>query len=445
MISIRKFKAWTEPFLRRISPVLWRELLRFMKVYYFFFRGNKKKEIVSLRLQTRLGVKHLYNTFAHPRRTIWTTMFVPSEILFAMGLYPFCLEIGAALFAGLGQSSQGLLEAESYGVPTDVCSFHRAAIGHVFRNKFPKNILQVATTTLCDNNTKTTNICETVTGKETIVIDVPYEADDYSVKYLAKQLEDFTKRLEEVTGRKMKQELFEKAIEYSNQAREKMLEVNELRKDPLCPLQGSNALGFMFQAYLLIGSKLSVAFFSSLTSELREKIEENRKNNRTPRKDLIRILWLELKPYFKIDFLTKLEKEQGVKIVFEEINYVYWDKLDPRKPYESLARKLITSHYNGPLERRVEVTKRLAKEYEVDGVIVFSSWGCRRNNAAVPTLKRELNKIGYPLLSLDGDCVDDHNYMPGQFSTRIEGFLEMLRGRKAATTPWRETYAVGVT
>ncbi len=445
MISIRKFKAWTEPFLRRISPVLWRELLRFMKVYYFFFRGNKKKEIVSLRLQTRLGVKHLYNTFAHPRRTIWTTMFVPSEILFAMGLYPFCLEIGAALFAGMGQSSQGLLEAESYGVPTDVCSFHRAAIGHVFRNKFPKNILQVATTTLCDNNTKTTNICETVTGKETIVIDVPYEADDYSVKYLAKQLEDFTKRLEEVTGRKMKQELFEKAIEYSNQARERMLEVNELRKDPLCPLQGSNALGFMFQAYLLIGSKLSVAFFSSLASELREKIEEKRKNNRTPRKDLIRILWLELKPYFKIDFLTKLEKEQGVKIVFEEINYVYWDKLDPRKPYESLARKLITSHYNGPLERRVGVTKRLAKEYEVDGVIVFSSWGCRRNNAAVPTLKKELNKIGYPLLSLDGDCVDDHNYMPGQFSTRIEGFLEMLRGRKAATTPRRETYAVGVT
>ncbi|MDE2217170.1 MAG: 2-hydroxyacyl-CoA dehydratase, partial [Planctomycetota bacterium] len=328
---------------------------------------------------------------------------------------------------------------------TDICSFHRAAIGHVFRNKFPKNILQVATTTLCDNNTKTTNICETVTGKETIVIDVPYEADDYSVKYLAKQLEDFTKRLEEVTGRKMKQELFEKAIEYSNQAREKMVEVNELRKDPLCPLQGSNALGFMFQAYLLVGSKLSVEFFSSLASELREKIEENRKNNRTPPKDLIRILWLELKPYFKIDFLTKLEKEQGVKIVFEEINYVYWDKLDPRKPYESLARKLITSHYNGPLERRVEVTKRLAKEYAVDGVIVFSSWGCRRNNAAVPTLKRELNKIGYPLLSLDGDCVDDHNYMPGQFSTRIEGFLEMLRGRKAATTPRRETHAVGVT
>lgn len=446
MASIRKFKEWTEPFLRRISPILFRELLRFLKIYYFFCRGNKKKELVSLHVQTRVGVKHLYNAFAHPKRTVWTTMFVPSEILFPMGLYPFCLEIGAALFAGLGQSSRGLMEAESYGVPTDICSFHRSAIGHTFRNLFPKNILQVATTTLCDNNTKTMKICESVTGKETIVIDVPYEADDYSVKYLTKQLEDFTQRLEEATGRRMDQAAFEKAIEYSNQTREKMIEINELRKDPDCPLQGSNALGFMFPGYLLIGSQLSVEFFSSLAAELREKIEEKKRNvNRKSPRDQIRILWLELKPYFKIDFLTKLEQEQGVKIVFEETNYVYWDKLDPQKPYESLARKLITSHYNGPLERRIEVTKKLAREYQVDGVVVFSSWGCRRNNAAVPTLKRELNKIGYPLLSLDGDCVDDHNYMPGQFSTRIEGFLEMLRGRKATTNiSQREMTEAGV-
>lgn len=446
MTSIRKYKEWLIPLRRRFSPMLFRELLRFLRVYSFFFRGNKKKELVSLRVQTRVGVKHLYKVYANPKRTVWTTMFVPSEMLFAMGLYPFCLEIGAALFAGLGQSSKGLMEAESYGVPTDICTFHRSAIGHTFRDLFPKNILQVATTTLCDNNTKTMKICESVSGKETIVIDVPYEADDYSVQYLAKQLEDFARRLEEISGRKMVQAALAKAIDYANQTREKMIEINELRKDPFCPLPGSNALGFMFPAYLLIGSKLSVEFFSALAAELREKTEENKKKGGpSPRKDLIRILWLELKPYFKVDFLTKLEQEQGVRIVFEETNYVYWDKLDPQRPYESLAKKLITSHYNGPLERRIEITRKLAREYQVDGVVVFSSWGCRRNNAAVPTLKRELNKIGYPLLSLDGDCIDDHNYMPGQFSTRIEGFLEMLRGRKTSENlPQPEICEVGV-
>ncbi len=438
MLSNQKFKIWKDRFIRYVSPLFMREMLRFLRIYYFFYRNNNEKELSSLHVQTYVGVKHLYKVYANPKRTIWTTMFVPSEILFAMGLYPFCLEIGSALFAGIGQSSRGLLEAESFGVPTDICSFHRSAIGHALRNLFPKNILQAATTTLCDNNTKTIKICESITGKETIVLDVPYEADEYSVKYLAKQLEDFTKRLEVVTGRKMRQKALEKAIEYSNQTREKMIEINELRKDPHSPLQGSNALGFMFPGYLLIGSKLSVEFYSSLAAELREKIAKSKKENKIPPKDSIRILWLELKPYFKIDFLTKLEGEQGVKIVFEETNYVFWDKLDPNKPYESLAKKLITSHYNGPLEHRIEVTKKLAREYRIDGVIVFSTWGCRRNNAAVPALKRELNKMGYPLLSLDGDCVDDHNYMPGQFSTRIEGFLEMLRGRKATRTPQYE-------
>ena len=48
------------------------------------------------------------------KRTIWTTMFVPSEILFCDGTLSFCLEIGAALFAGLGQSSKGTLRKQNH-------------------------------------------------------------------------------------------------------------------------------------------------------------------------------------------------------------------------------------------------------------------------------------------------------------------------------------------
>ena len=47
----------------------------------------------------------------------------------------------------------------------------------------------------------------------------------------------------------------------------------------------------------------------------------------------------------------------------------------------------------------------------------------------MPALKKELEAEGYPFLSLDGDCVDGRNYTPGQFATRIESFLEMLRGK----------------
>jgi len=167
-----------------------------------------------------------------------------------------------------------------------------------------------------------------------------------------------------------------------------------------------------------------------MVDELSGVIATRRKNGEVADEKEIRLLWLELKPYFKADVFDKIKNAGKTKIVFEEINHVYWDKLDPDKPYESLARKLISNHNNGPLEKRLEVIKMLAKDYNVDGIIAFSTWGCRRNNAAIPTIKKELNREGYPLLNLDGDCVDDGNYMSGQVATRTEGFVEMLGAKK---------------
>jgi benzoyl-CoA reductase/2-hydroxyglutaryl-CoA dehydratase subunit BcrC/BadD/HgdB len=424
--------------VRRFAPLVFRECAR----YASLFPGkDPDAELKALDYMTRVGARHLFNAYRKKNNTVWTTLFVSPELLFAMGLYPLSVEIVAALFAGLGQSVPALMEAESNDIPTDACSFHRAALGHMFKGYLPMPILNVATSTLCDSNTKTIKICESVNGKDSIVLDVPFEETDTSVKYLAKQLEDLTRRLENATGRKMDKASLTEAIERSNKVRELLIEINQMRVSPFSPLEGSSALGFMFQTYLLIGSEGAVEFYTRLRNEIKERIaavENNGHNgqNGEQLKKKTRILWLELKPYFRNDFIRNLEKEKNVKIVFEETNYVYWDKLDPENPYESLARKLISNQYNGPLERRIEVIKMLAKKYKVDGAVVFSSWGCRRNNAAVPTIKKELNREGLPLLSLDGDCVDDSNYMPGQFSTRMEGFLEMIysRGKIATAT-----------
>lgn len=417
--------------MRRFTPLFLRECLRFWSL---FSRNDPDAELEALGYLKRAGAGHLFDTYNKKNSTVWTTLFVPSELMFAMGLVPLSVEIAAALFAGMGRSTSALMEAESNDIPTDVCTFHRAALGHMLKGYLPKPILNIATSTLCDSNTKTIKICESITGRDSVVLDVPFEGTDSSIKYLAQQLEDLTRRLEKASGRKMDKASFAKAIEQSNRVRELLIEINQTRVSPFSPLEGSTALGFMFPTYLLIGSMRAVEFYSRLCSEMKERITaiENNghacNNGKQPEKKA-RVLWLELKPYFNNDFIRKLEKEQNVKIVFEETNYVYWDKMDPENPYESLAKKLISNQYNGPLERRIEVIKMLAKKYKVDGIVVFCSWGCRRNNAAVPTIKKELNREGFPLISLDGDCVDDSNYMPGQFSTRIEGFLEMLYNR----------------
>lgn len=392
-----------------------------------YFVGNSiSKDVESLNFIWREGYNYFYQNYKNENRVVWTSLFVPSELLFGMGLLPFSLEVSAALFAGVGQSSKGLMEADAAGIPIDVCSFHKSALGFALKGYLPRPIAHAATSSLCDSNLKMIRVCESITRKDTIVLDVPYELSKDSVQYLARQLRNLVKKLEEVSGRKMDPERLRDTIERANRTRQRMLELNEVRVSPFSPLPGARALGFMLPSYLLSGSEISEEFYARLSRELREKVKTREEAGLKPDKK-VRLLWLELKPYFKNEIPANIEKNSDVKIAFEETNYVYWKELDPDRPYESLARKLISNHYNGPLERRIEVLKKLVKKYNIDGLVVFSQWGCRRNNAAVPIIKRELNREGFPVLNIDGDCVDDQNVAKGQISTRFEGFLEMLR------------------
>ena len=426
MVNIKSAK---KKVAKKLTPFLVKELFRFLNIYSKVTgKGIGKEEIQAFHILSKSVVELFHHTYKYG--SIWTTLFVPSELIFAMKLQPFSLEIAAALCSKFGQGSHSLTEADLAAIPTDVCSFHRTALGNAYMGVYPRPLFLAGTSTICDSNIKTIKICESITGKESMIVDVPYEMNDHSVKFLTNQLIALTKRMEEVTGKKMEKHALSEAIEFSNQARKKMIELNQVRMDPLSPLAGGDGLGMMVPSHYLAGSQHAVDFYTGIVDELKEMIATRRKNGEVADEKEIRLLWLELKPYFKADVFDKIENAGKTKIVFEEINHVYWDKLDPDKPYESLARKLISNHNNGPLDNRLKVIKKLSKDYNVDGIIAFSTWGCRRNNAAIPTIKAEMAKEGVPLLNLDGDCVDDTNYMSGQIATRTEGFIEMLEVRK---------------
>ena len=417
--------------LKKFAPILFREFLRILYIKELIVNTDEPME--SLAFAKRVVLKKMLDAFRFPKKTIWTTLFVPPEILSSMGINSFCLEVGASLFSKIGMTQGALLEAEAHGVPTDGCSFHRAAIGYAYKNFYPKARLIATTTALCDSNPKTAGICQSIIKKDVIVLDVPYDMNDDAVAFLAQQLEDFVSDLEKTFGCKMDIEVLKKRIECANRTRDKMIEVNNLRMDINSPLSGSDALGLIVQNYLIYGTDDCEEFYDLLIKDIKRGTATNREKHKDDNKT--KILWLELKPYFSGDLLTNMENNLNVKIIFEEISHLFWDEMDPDKPYESLARKLISNNNNGPLENRLKVLKMLTRKYDVDGVIMFASWGCRRNGAAIPAIKDELKKDGIPSLILYGDCIDDSSYTDGQFSTRVEGFLEMLNAKSKNAYP----------
>jgi len=228
-------KTAKKKFARKLTPFLVKELFRFLNLYSKITgKGVGKAKYKSFDTLSK-NVIELFSSFIQIMVQYGQHYLLPSEIIFALKLYPFSLEIAAALCAKFGKGSYALAEADLSAIPTDVCSFHRTALGNAYMGIYPRPLFLAGTSTICDSNIKTIKICESITGKRNMIVDVPYDMNDNSVKYLANQLMSLTKCIEEASGKKMKKNDLAAAIDLSNQTREKMIELNTFEAGSLIP------------------------------------------------------------------------------------------------------------------------------------------------------------------------------------------------------------------
>lgn len=99
---------------------------------------------------------------------------------------------------------------------------------------------------------------------------------------------------------------------------------------------------------------------------------------------------------------------------------------DPARPLESLAEKILSNIWTGPLERRIEAVENMVKDYHIDEVVHFSHWGCRQSCGGASVIGDRLKQKGIPYMILYGDGADPDNYSPAQTRTRLQAMMEML-------------------
>lgn len=356
---------------------------------------------------------------------IWTNAFAPTEIVYAMGLVPFSPEIASATAASMGLSDFLLDQAEENWFSADTCTFHRCALGGALAGYLPKPAGLGCTAHICDGTDKLFANLSHIYGVPYFLVDTPFVDDEEALEYLTSEMELFARYLEERSGKRLKESRLEEAISRSNEARRWMIGVNRLRRSRPAPMKGSEAFGFLFLVFVGQGSGEAVEIYHVLFEELSERVKNGIAASQRERH---RLLWLHLKPYYPDPILSRLEDGLGAVIAFEEMNHVYWDELDPSRPFESLARKALAHFGYGPAKRRIDTITRLVDDYLIDGVVHFSHWGCRQSCGLVPMIREVLRSRGVPFLNLEGDCVDRRSRSQGQLDTRIEAFVEVLEG-----------------
>ncbi len=408
---------------------LGRQLLRHPFFYFLcqqaIRHGLVKYPYAARRMLIDYGLGQIKEAFQHSDKLVWSSAFFPTEILYALGVTHFSPEVASAVTASLGFQEQFLAAAESRWWGRDNCSFHRCAMGGAFLNFFPQAKAFCASTHLCDGAVLLFNNLAARYRRPFLLLDTPLKQDRGALNYVIQQLRSIIASLEEYSGKKMQAHRLEEAVAHAEAARQALVEVNRLRREPLSPFSTRDAVAFLYLYFNGLGSPVTPRIYHTLAEELQEKINAAAEASLRPPR--IRLLWLHIPPLYRSNnnMLAYLEAK-GARAVFEEFSHVYWEPMDPARPLESIARRMLSHFIYGPVERRLKAIKRMVEDLKVDGVIHFSHWGCRQNCGSVKAIRDYLKQEDIPLLLLDGDCIDSRNYAFGQVQTRIDGFLEML-------------------
>ena len=361
--------------------------------------------------------------------TIWRNLFYPTEILNAFGARIFTLETYAALFGRSTKRIKAALDiAARKGFDQQTCSFLRILEG----SDHEKPAFAVSTSQPCQQGERIfADLAEQYGFEENFYsLQTPINADSsHAVEQIADGLEESISKMEKALGTKLDKGRLEEACEYSNQAAEYSRKCNKLRwlSPPL--IRGAQAVYNSIVFSQLWGKKELVDIQKTYYEELLMKKEWAEKRYNID--DTHRLLWLHLPPFYDSHYLEFLETTMNAPIVFEETNFVGWPNLNPLDPLRSLAKKLLFSGFLDP-KLRIEYISKVAKIAKLTGCVLYTHGFGRCSLADRPFTKRlreALEKMGLPLLILEGDCMDA-SIDPCSTVTKITSFVESLNLKK---------------
>ena len=349
-------------------------------------RGNRSK---SDRMLFQAVNAAMVNCLARPEKNVMVSLFTPCEPLLTQGLLPYSCEAFSSYLSGSMAEESFLRHAEDAGIPTSLCSYHKVFIGAAQMALMPRPRCILNTSLACDANTLTFR----------------YLAEHYGVPV-------DEARLIHTVGRG------QRTLQFYNDFLTQRAG-KELLSDLTSELYRTAAF------HLLLGSPESEAVARQMVLEARAAGPARGRQ----------LLWLHTTPYWVPPLRALFDHNPKVQIVASDMSYEgYVPDADPEKPYETMAKRLVYSPFNGPAQRRIDKALEIAKQVHAEGAVWFCHWGCKHTLGGAQLGKRAFEAQGLPTLLLDGDSCDRGFGGEGQAATRMEAFLELLNAQAEGGT-----------
>ncbi|MFC2070773.1 2-hydroxyacyl-CoA dehydratase subunit D [Chloroflexota bacterium] len=279
----------------------------------------------------------------------------------------------------------------------------------------------------CQHLKKVAEVWEYYGDLEIFMLGIPHQhGNDFELEYFTDRLRVLKDRLQALTGNEITEERISRAIELYNRMRKLLREISLLRSSTNSPI---NALDFvkLNHASFYADPDFMVEVLGSIYQELKDKQQATATG--APR-------ILLLGPNIGNGDYSVLEavKAAGGEIVIEEIcegiRY-YWHEIENRGDlFQSLARGYLVDRVPCAFMRystkeRLDFTLKLIKDFNVSGVLWYELLCCETYDAESYFFAQKMAERDIPMLILESDYGTADT---GQIRTRIEGFIEILKG-----------------
>ncbi len=409
-------------------PVLSRELL----VAGFRAFGLKLDHKPDPRLpKSRQYIASLLNDIVvdmltHPEHAALTSVLMPCEMLQVMDIRPLCAELYSCFINGAHAEKAFVEAAENEGIAETFCSYHKILLGSAYSGVLPKPKMVVNTSLVCDANNLTFRSIADHYQIPQFYLDVPPFTGEDSVTYVADQLRELRTFLEDAAGQKFDEEKLKEAVARSGRTIQNLLDTQPLRRNKWLTADIASELYEIYATHIGLGTEQAEYYSAQLKTDFSHapSLDEHAAANGNIHGK--RILWVHTIPNWQMPVRNMFNTNENSQIIGCDMNWDCLIPMDPEHPYESMARRLVDSTFNGNGNRRIDAAVTMAKKLNADGAVIFCHWGCKQTMGISVQFKQALEAAGFPTLILNGDGADESNASDGQTSTRLNAFMELL-------------------
>jgi len=343
----------------------------------------------------------------------WTCTYTPEEVIYAANALP------VMVWGSLGETNL----ADAY-MPSNSCSFARSCFNAALRGDYDY-LDGFVESTSCDNREKTYDMWVNYSKVLNIyLINTPHTNTEQAHHFFYREVVKFKEWMERTFKTQISDDSLNHAIEEYNENRDLLRKIYDLKSKKPPVISGTEYLEIALAGLVMPKSEHN-ALMSRLLGEVEHRSDLPREGLR---------LLVSGSVVDNTELVKLIESVGGIVVADDWCtgSRYFWNNVDlgSHDPLEAIARRYLNkvpSSFVYMREERFKHVKKLAKRFDVDGVVMFVIKYCDTHMFDAPLLRDELRAMGLPVLHLEWE-----HSMSGfaGLKTRIEAFIEMVGGVK---------------